>query len=305
VAGFSDGDLAGPNAGGSDSWLLRLSPAGEERWRVALGSAGNDEIEDVAVAGDGTIFLAGATTGELAAPGAGGWDLILVALAPDGSERWRVQDGTAQDDRAYVASLAPDGGVYVGLHTQGDLAGPNEGGWDGALRRYDADGAAVWTRHLAHPENLYVLGLASGPDGGAVVAGAGPEGPDDGADVPGFVRAFDADGAERWATAFGPGRRDMPRPVAVAGDGTAFVAATTEADLAGPQAGIADAALLAWGPDGSERWATQLGSPRFEDAVAVAATSDAVLLAGTTQGPLPGAPDDGFDNDGYLMRFPY
>ena len=303
VAGYSEGDLAGPNAGGSDGWALRLSPDGEEIWRIGLASAGDDELEAVAVGGDGTIYLAGATTGELAEANAGGWDALLVALAPDGSERWRVQTGTAADDRAYVLAAVAGGGVNLGLHSQGDLGGTNEGGRDGLVLRYDAAGERVWQHALRSPDDVRVLGLAAGPDGGAIVAGAGPASDEDGGSVPGFVRAVDAGGNERWEAAFGPARPDMRFPVAVAGDGSVWVGATTEDELAGPQAGVADAALLVFGPEGGERSTLQFGSPRFDGAAALAAVDGAVLVAGTSQGPLPGAPDDAFDSDGYLMRF--
>jgi hypothetical protein len=305
VAGYSEGDFAGPNAGGSDAWALRLAPDGEEVWRIGLASAGDDELEAVVVGDDGTIYLAGATTGELAEPNAGGWDALLVALAPDGSERWRVQAGTAGDDRAYVVAPVAGVGVDLGLHAQGDLGGANEGGWDGLVRRYDADGELVWQHALRSPDDVRVLGLAAGRSGDVAVAGAGPASDEDGGSVPGFVRVLGADGSERWAASFGPARPDMRFPVAVAGDGSVWVAATTEDALAGPQAGVADAALLVFGPDGSERSALQFGSPRFDDAVALAAVDGAVLVAGTSQGPLPGAPDDAFDSDGYLMRFAY
>lgn len=304
VAGYSEGDLAGPNAGGSDGWVARFSPDGEERWRIGVASPGDDELEAVSVADDGTIHLAGATTGELGAPSAGGWDGVLIALAPDGSERWRVQDGTAQDDRAYAVDAAPDGGVYLGLHSQGDLGGANEGGWDGLVRRYDAAGEHVWEHEVRSSDDVRVLGLSAGPDG-VVVAGAGPASDEDGGSVPAFVRAVDADGAARWAASFGPARPDMPFPVAVTDDGSVWVGATTEDELAGPQAGVADAALVVFAPDGSERTAVQFGSPRFDGVAALAVVDGAVLAAGTSQGPLPGAPDDAFDSDGYLMRFAY
>lgn len=306
VVGSSDGTLEDANAGGIDAWAFRLAPDGETRWRTTVGSAGDDEANAVAVASDGTIYVAGSTSGDLAGAHAGGDDAFVIALGPDGDERWRVQDGSSGDDALFAASPAPDDGVYVGGHSDGDVGGPNAGGWDGVVRRYDASGATLWSHRVAGEADERIYGLATTPEGGAVVAGAGPEGPEDGADVPVFVRALDADGGERWSYAFGPARRDMGHPVAVAEDGTVFVAATTEGEVASANTGVADAVLVALDPDGSERWRLQVGSERFDDASGVATWEGAVLLAGDSQGALPGAAsEEGYDGDGFLIRYPF
>ncbi len=310
AAGISSGAIAGPSAGGDDAFVIRFDPSGEEAWRVAIGSAGTDAAYAVAVSDDGTIYVGGSTGGDLAGEPAGGPaggdDVFLVALEPDGSERWRRQDGTPADEELHAAAPAPGGGVYVAIASTGDLDDANAGGWDVYLRRYDGAGEVTWRAGLHDEADLRAYGLATGPDGGPIVAGGGPEGPDDMPDVPVFVHAFDADGEPRWSTGFGPARRDMGHPVAVAADGTVFVAATSEGDVAGPNAGVADAALVALNADGSERWRLQLGSDRFDDASGVAIHPGGVLLAGNSQGRLPGASEDeGFDDDGYLRLYPY
>lgn len=306
AAGLSSGAIAGTSAGGDDAFVVRFDPSGEEQWRVAIGSAGADAAYALAISDDGTIYVGGSTDGDLAGEPAGGDDLFLVALDPDGTERWRRQDGTPADEELHAAAPAPGGGVYVAIASTGDLDGPNAGGWDVYLRRYDDAGEVTWRAGLHDEAGLRAYGLATGPDGGPIVAGGGPERPDDMPDVPVFVHAFDADGEPRWSTGFGPARRDMGHPVAVAPDGTVFVAATSEGDVAGPNVGVADAALVALNADGSERWRLQLGSDRFDAASGVAIHPGGVLLAGSSQGRLPGASsDEGFDGDGYLRLYPF
>lgn len=59
---------------------------------------------------------------------AGGDGLFLVALEPDGAERWRRQDGTPADEGLYAASPAPGAGVYLAISSSGDLDDANAGG---------------------------------------------------------------------------------------------------------------------------------------------------------------------------------
>lgn len=306
AAGTSSGAIAGPSAGGDDAFVIRFAQGGKELWRSAIGSAGADAAYALAVSDDGTIYVGGSTDGDLAGEPAGGDDLFLVAMEPDGTERWRRQDGSPSDEVLHTASPAPNGGVYAAISSTGDLDGTNAGGWDVYLRLYDGTGEVTWRAGLHDEADLRAYGLTTGPDGGPIVAGGGPERPDDMPDVPVFVRAFGPDGEPRWSTSFGPARRDMGHSIAVAADGTVFVAVTSEGELAGPNAGVADAALVALNADGNERWRLQVGSARFDDASGVAIHPGGVLLAGNSQGQLPGATEEeGFDDDGYLRLYPF
>jgi hypothetical protein len=306
VAGSADGTVDGPPAGGDDAFVLRLAPDGEERWRVALGSEGRDQALAVAVAADGTIVVGGRSDGGLTGAAAGGDDAFLVALAPDGRERWRRGIASDGDDAVRVLAPTPDGGVLAGLHSTGSLGAPNQGGVDSYLRAYDASGEVVRRASLHDADDLRVFGATVVPGGAWIVVGGGPEDHDDGADVPVFVRSIAPDGGTAWSASLGPARRDLEHDVAIAPDGTLVVAATTEADVAAPAAGVADALLAGLTPDGEVAWTLQLGSPRFDGAAAVAAGPGGVWVAGTAAGGLPGGEaDDAFDTDGWLRRYPF
>jgi hypothetical protein len=304
VAGAADGEIAGPPAGGDDAFVLRLAPDGSERWRVALGSEGRDQALAAAVAADGTILVGGRSDGGLTGTASGGDDAFLVALAPDGEERWRRGIASDGDDAVRVLTPTPDGGVLAGLHSSGSLGPPNQGGVDSYLRAYDTQGEVVRTASLHAAEDLRVFGAVVRQDGAWIVVGGGPEGASDGADVPVFARAITPDGEVAWSATLGPARRDLEHDVAIAADGTIVVTASTEADVAGTNAGVVDALLTGLTPDGQVAWTVRLGSPRFDAAAAVAAGPDGVRVAGHASGGLPGGePDDGFDGDGWLWRY--
>lgn len=304
VAGTADGEVDGPSAGGDDAFVLRLAPDGSERWRIALGSEGRDQALAAAVAADGTILVGGRSDGGLTGTAAGGDDAFLIALDPDGRERWRRGIASDGDDAVRVLEPMRDGGILAGLQSSGSLGAPNQGGIDSYLRAYDTEGQVARTASLHAPEDLRVFGAVEREDGAWIVVGAGPEGADDGADVPVFARAITPDGEVAWSATLGPARRDLEHDVAIATDGTIVVTASTEADVAGTNAGVVDALLTGLTPDGQVAWTVRLGSPRFDAAAAVAAGPDGVRVAGHASGGLPGGePDDDFDGDGWLWRY--
>lgn len=79
VAGDTDGDLAGPSAGTTDAFLMRIDGAGGTRWITQFGTQEIDGLaRSIATIGPGRVIIAGETLGDLAAPNLGGWDMLLA-----------------------------------------------------------------------------------------------------------------------------------------------------------------------------------------------------------------------------------
>lgn len=55
------------------------------------GTTGNDNVNDVAIGTDGSVFLAGETTGDWGSVNEGRSDFALVKLDAGGNEIWRWQ----------------------------------------------------------------------------------------------------------------------------------------------------------------------------------------------------------------------
>lgn len=181
----------------------------------------------------------------------------------------------------YLGGVALDatGGFFAGGAHAGpvDFGGgplPLSGGRDLFLVRLDAGGALLWTRRFdTGDDDVAITGVAIGPSGELFVAGYGPGTIDFGAGPtsappagglrPGFVAAFDAGGAFRWAARFaqltvgGVVALADGAPVAV-GTFNGTVNVGTGALTSGP--GGSDVLLFALEPaDGAARWARQLG----------------------------------------------
>jgi hypothetical protein len=99
-----------------DSVILRYG-SGSPPGSVHLSSTrtGDDEILDIAVEPDGTIYAVGYETN------AGhGQDLVLLKIAPNNAIQWkRTVDGTGSDDRGVSVMTTPTHVIVVGELTVG------------------------------------------------------------------------------------------------------------------------------------------------------------------------------------------
>jgi hypothetical protein len=128
IAGSARGVLAGEGSGAM--FVTEIDPDGVQQWTYKLGAHAMDTAHAIAVGGDGSIYVAGETMGELVA-GAheGKSDAFVSQRAADGSELRTQQVGTAENDIAYTVARAP-GTVCFGGKTSGSFEGfTNAGGW--------------------------------------------------------------------------------------------------------------------------------------------------------------------------------
>ncbi len=115
------------SADARDAFVVEVDPSGAPVWSRVLGGLGNQEITDVALAPDGDIWIAGGTGGAVdvcgvALPHAGGEDVFLVRLSPQGIPIGMQSFGA--DGDSHVHRFAVDAGgdiVLVGTFT-GTLA---------------------------------------------------------------------------------------------------------------------------------------------------------------------------------------
>ena len=96
----------------------------------------------------------------------------LTPAAHAQNQTWITQFGTSSLD--YVQALAPDGagGVMVAGSTNGDLGGPNAGGSDAFVARYDGTGSQLWLRQIGTEREDFAYGLALGEAGTVFIAGS-------------------------------------------------------------------------------------------------------------------------------------
>jgi hypothetical protein len=110
-AGFVQGSNANP------VFLAGLTAAGETAWtRIYADTPGARSLPAVRGllrAPEGGFYAAFATNAAMYAPGAGGTDVVVLKLAPDGSEQWGMRYGSAGDERAHGLDVDVYGNVFV------------------------------------------------------------------------------------------------------------------------------------------------------------------------------------------------
>jgi hypothetical protein len=174
VAGQTDGDLGGANAGSSDAFVARYDTDGHRRWIRQPGTTALDYATAIATDRHGNVHIAGITDGDLQGKNAGGDDAFIATFDPAGRPLWGAQLGTAGTEQANAIAVDTTGAIYIAGHTDGSLGAPAAGAGDAYLAKYGPDGRTVWTRRLGSAGNdaakgvcvdavgIYVAGITAG-----------------------------------------------------------------------------------------------------------------------------------------------
>lgn len=313
VVGYTKGTLAGGSlTGGTDAFIRKYDPDGNVVWTRQFGTLSDDFLYGVyahtsGVYVVGNINCCGATFPGF--PATAGADAFIRKYSGDGTELWTRLYGTSNADYAY--SVAADAtGVYVGGTTSGAL-GIASGGNDGYIRKFDHEGALIWTRQFgaglpngnAANDELYAIAL--GPDGvyasGATAQGSFPGYTFSGGLWDAYVTKYNTDGVHQWVRQFGSSGDDHAYGLAV---GAGHVLVTGGASGALPtlaHVGGEDAFLRLYDLDGEALATRQFGNGLNDSANGVAAYHGGFFVAGFKSGnALQQEPAGG--NDVFLMR---
>lgn len=286
-------------AGANDVALVTLSAAGQVRAARAFGGGGAVASADVAVGAGGDRWVAGGFDGDLDAGGtpatsAGGLDVFVARVAPDGELRWSRAFGGAGNDSAAAVAVDGAGNAYVTGVFDGELDlgldGPLSAGksGDAFVASFDPDGAPRWVRRLGGDGHDVAVDVAATADGHVAITG-NVVGADElfgaalGAHTSGgFVALLDTSGELVWYDLVGDGSEDVGRRVAAAPDGS-FLVAGNVGDIAvlggTATAGVQNPFLVRYDAAGKRVSARTFGAGQWGSAAGLAAsgTGDAVL----------------------------
>lgn len=292
VAGFTEGSFPGHSSfGAQDAFVVAFDPTGSPIWTAQFGTLATDQGEAVAVDGQGNVYVTGMTEGQF--PGEielGIRDVFLAKMSPSGILQWIRQFGTPDEDLGMDLDVTPTGEVLVAGFLGFTPEDPPYA--RGFVRKFDPNGSELWAKKFGGDSRTGAYGVASDSSGGAVVVGVVFGG------LPGYpgaggndavVKAYDADGNDRWTDQFGSMWDDYALGVDIADDDVAVVTGVTQGALPGQSSqGGFDAWTRLFGPEGAVLATHQFGGAQSDEGDAVAAGSGyRFVIGGTTDGALP------------------
>lgn len=155
-----------------DFTVISLNNQGDSNWVYRFNGVGN--MDDVAVSitygMDGSIYAAGYTHT--------GWgqnyDIFVVSLAADGSERWTYMydsPGSHDEDKASSIVYGPDGNIYVTGYCHDSITGD-----DIIVVSLNSDGVERWIHKYSSPgyEEDKASSIVCGSDSDVFITGHSP-----------------------------------------------------------------------------------------------------------------------------------
>lgn len=235
--------------GGFDIFVAKFDSAGSHLWSKLFGDSASQAASGIGVDSAGNVLVTGYIQGQAdfgggALTSAGGEDIFIAKLGPNGDHVWSRIFGDASHQRA--TSLAVDGSDN--LIVAGYIYGPTDFGGgalsglsgdtngDAFLAKFDTTGAHLWSKRfngvlfqeasavaVDQSGNVLVTGYIQGQAdfGGGPIASAGGLG-----DV--FLAKFNPAGNHLWSKRFGDATNQAGRSVALDGAGNVLVTGFVE-----------------------------------------------------------------------------
>ncbi len=232
------GNWTDPSSG-VNAFAYTISSSCEKLWTYTLELDFHESFTTAAQGTSGDVVCVGSTS----SLGAGGKDVLMVALDQSGNELWRKTYGTPGEEATYHISPCSDGG-YV-LACQAMTWGAGLG--DYWIIRTDSMGDTLWTNTYGGPEFDYPWRVAEIGDcfyvaGSTLSYGAGS--------YDWWILKLDQTGEIIWETAWGSKNTDTAMALTVR-DGMPVVGGSSE-----PQLNQSQSTVVAFNEDGSvyEEW---------------------------------------------------
>lgn len=238
---FSSIDLGGDpllSAGSLDIFVAKLSSDGAHVWSRRLGDSAPQQAQGLAIDPAGNLVVSGAFSGSIdfgvtKLTSAGGTDVFLAKLGPDGTALWAKQYGDAKNQQNAVVAVDGSGNILLSGSFEGSVdlgAGPmvSAGGSDVFVAKLDPNGKHLFSKRFGDSQEQVSLGIAfdaqnnvllAGSFVGALDFGGGPLASAGGHDV--FLAKLDTLGDHVWSKRFGDSAEQYV--TAVASDSTGAV----------------------------------------------------------------------------------
>ncbi len=233
LTGATSGNLGGPNAGGKDIWYAKYNSNGQRLWLKQFGSKRDDGSQGIATDQAGNVYLTGATSGNLGGPNVGGEDIWYAKYNSNGQRLWLKQFGSKRDDGSQGIATDQAGNVYLTGWTKASLDGPNAGGFDIWLAKYNSNGQCLWLKQFGSEADDFGYDMATDQAGDVYLTGATSGnlgGPNVGGEDIWYAK-YSSNGQRLWLKQFGSEADDGSRGIATDQAGNAYLTGSTSGGL--------------------------------------------------------------------------
>ena len=301
---YSEADFA-PDSG--DGSRVFEAPSCCGLWTLWVQGAQAELLSPhaIAIAGGGDVVTGGQTAssaltfaGEVALPGAGGWDGFVVARAATGRARWARRLGEVVTAVAVVTADGSDRvvavGSYLGATSVGGAPLPAVGSYDAMVVMFDAAGQHLWSTGFGTSGYDRPSAVAIDPAGDVVVVHNTDWNPYGTTGAMTLTKLDGATGAIRWQRAVPGVGGAAGFDVAAGADGDVYLVGSF-GNPGGGSLALGGVTLAASGvrrgfvarldgATGLGRWGQAIDNSTHSDLYAVAVTGDAVFVGGGSRG---------------------
>jgi hypothetical protein len=274
--------IGGPIVGAEDdAYIAKYDASGNLRWARKIATTETDQAWSVSADGLGSVYVTGDTGGNLGAPNGGSADAFLGKYDAAGNVLWIQQLGGSGFDYAEGVFSDKFGNAYVVGETEGSLGGPNAGGYDAFVAKYDPAGNQLWFNQFGTATTDYALSVSGDALGNIFTAGVtdGSLGGPNAGKFDTFVRKYDSAGNVLWTRQLGSSAEEgyswfARIGVSADGAGDVFLSGATTGNLGGPNAGgpyRVDPFLAKLDDAGNLLWIKQFGTSTDDEASGVSA----------------------------------
>jgi hypothetical protein len=182
-------------------------------WQKTYGGPNNDAAHAITAVEGGNFIVAGQTF----SIGAGGYDIYLLKIKPDGDTMWTTAIGGPDDEDALGITATRDGGCIV----TGSLYSSTAEGSIVYLMKIDSNGKPLWTKKYGSPKYGFGGAITPTPEGNFIVAGCTAPNSESV-----YLLKIKPDGDTIWTKTYGDVSDCRAYAISPAQDGTFIVAGT-------------------------------------------------------------------------------
>ncbi len=224
-------------------------------WSKQWGTAAETgSVDNIALDGQGNIYIVGVTEGNLFGQNQGKWDIFVIKLDSNGKVLWSTQLGSAGKEEGVSGAVDGDGNIYLLTLTEGDWFGKNLGSRDIVLLKLSSSGEILWGKRIGTVEDEFLGAIAVDESNHVYITGEtrgslfGKYRGEKWGEYEGFLAKFDFNGNLIWGKQFTEG--EFLEAIAVDGQSNIYVAGTTVDEATNEVVTF----LAKFNPDGNLVW---------------------------------------------------